>query len=648
MNLSLIISELFFNKKVLYQKYILLALFFLIQPYWGKSQSWDDWARLYRDAVITVDVRFYSDPNSCSEKNMNRISYRITGRLSSREEYLVWQTDYIGCDGKVYFQEHCLNIGKGSEIINGDDVANSNIWADPNDEFLAWSIVRKYYNVSKSDKPSRKSGIRVPTFSTPALTIDGENNVEYQSKSTLTINGGELGRGANWIWYEKSCGGRKIGEGESIIIEPLTTTTYYVRAEGEDTTKCVQKTVKVISKRPDNIFGGEDIKIDNTTTLSVSGGKLLPGSKWVWYEKECGGKRLGQGTSLVVRPQISTRYYVRAEGVNDRAECTSVFVSVLSRDPRAISVSQNQIHPLIGQTIDLTVEGGYLGTGDKWTWYEGQCGGKKIGIGSQITVSPIESVSYFVRSEGNHTATSCATINIEPVMPDMAVQSGNVPYFDDVKWEYHRGQITLKYKIKNSCVSDRYNISIKAFRNSGILSINTLQGSLANVRGSGRKVLRWDALRDGYLPGDKLVFNISGTISQKVPLIPKVLKSAIFPGWGDIHLRDRNTRLILGVVGYSFAAASLYLNSEVNRKYGLYKNTTDLMAQKRIHQDLTNQNYISLGCAGAAGFCWTFDLVGVLSRHRKVKNELEKSNYYFRRSQNTMNTYTAPATIIKN
>jgi gliding motility-associated-like protein len=49
----------------------------------------------------------------------------------------------------------------------------------------------------------------------------------------LEVHGGALGIGAEWIWYEGSCGGTDdfIGEGNSIWVSPETTTSYFVRAE---------------------------------------------------------------------------------------------------------------------------------------------------------------------------------------------------------------------------------------------------------------------------------------------------------------------------------------------------------------------------------------------------------------------------------
>ena len=48
---------------------------------------------------------------------------------------------------------------------------------------------------------------------------------------TLTVDG-HLNDAIAWTWYEDSCDGTLLGEGENMVVTPSTTTTYCVRAEG--------------------------------------------------------------------------------------------------------------------------------------------------------------------------------------------------------------------------------------------------------------------------------------------------------------------------------------------------------------------------------------------------------------------------------
>lgn len=96
--------------------------------------------------------------------------------------------------------------------------------------------------VSNGFQLTAKTASVAPTSITasPAFTTCPGNAV------TLTRQGGSLGTNAVWRWYTGSCGGTLIGTGNSIIVSPSATTTYYVRAEGDcNTTTCAQATITV-------------------------------------------------------------------------------------------------------------------------------------------------------------------------------------------------------------------------------------------------------------------------------------------------------------------------------------------------------------------------------------------------------------------
>jgi hypothetical protein len=86
-----------------------------------------------------------------------------------------------------------------------------------------------------SDPPSGASA-------NPSTICPGDN-------STLTVTGGSLGTGASWVWYEGSCGGTYVTTGATPSVSPGSTTTYYVRAEGNcNTTSCVSVTITVVTE----------------------------------------------------------------------------------------------------------------------------------------------------------------------------------------------------------------------------------------------------------------------------------------------------------------------------------------------------------------------------------------------------------------
>jgi hypothetical protein len=67
-----------------------------------------------------------------------------------------------------------------------------------------------------------------------------------------------------------------------------------------------------------------------STQLDVVGGSLSAGAQWEWSDVSCGGAVLGNGASLIVTPNGTTTYYVRASAGNACAAsaCESIAVAM--------------------------------------------------------------------------------------------------------------------------------------------------------------------------------------------------------------------------------------------------------------------------------------------------------------------------------
>lgn len=67
----------------------------------------------------------------------------------------------------------------------------------------------------------------------------------------------------------------------------------------------------------------------SSVALTVNGGSLGSDAEWKWYQNGCGqGDPIGSGSSIVVSPNTTTRYYVRAEGTCGITACVSVEIEM--------------------------------------------------------------------------------------------------------------------------------------------------------------------------------------------------------------------------------------------------------------------------------------------------------------------------------
>lgn len=123
--------------------------------------------------------------------------------------------------------------------------------------------------------------------------IADDNNICPGSTVNLSVDGGSLVSGAQWTWYENSCGGTAIGTGSSIAVSPTTSSAYYVRAEGGTcgNTECVNNLVNVLDAYAymvafdDQCGVGAPIELNNGipaggtySGTGVSGGVFYPDS----------------------------------------------------------------------------------------------------------------------------------------------------------------------------------------------------------------------------------------------------------------------------------------------------------------------------------------------------------------------------------
>jgi hypothetical protein len=172
------------------------------------------------------------------------------------------------------------------------------------------------------------------------------------------------------------------------------------------------------STAPQNIAAKTLIVYGESTTLELSGGELADNSVWMWYEQGCGANySIGVGERITVKPISNTRYFVRAEGINDTTNCAYIDISVdaKSKPPSAIKISNPNV--CSGSIVNLSVEGGVLGKNAEWIWTQDDCNGKQIGKGSNISVTVSANTTFFVKAVGDDNTTECLQQSVKVTFP---------------------------------------------------------------------------------------------------------------------------------------------------------------------------------------------------------------------------------------
>jgi hypothetical protein len=374
-----------------------------------------DWQTIHKDNLIEVQVGFIiPDITFCESYDGDFIqyAYRIKGKYQSSISYLNWKFKYLDCDDDLIEQKTYVEIGG----VRKNDITDWYILESPDFVVKAQSIEDYGTKIGVSRFP--ESGEKTITaISEPPKSIIGNTEASYGDIIDLKVSGGSLGKGASWIWYEGVCGGRVIGEGESIQYEVTQSMRIYVRAVGEgNTTNCVYVNVVMdnTSKPPSSITGSSKICSGEKVRLKLNGGYLATGATWVWYTGACGQNKLTTGESIEVQPDKTTRFFVRAEGNTGTSDCVDFTVEVVKRSEKPIGVAASRNTVCKGESVALTIVGGHLSPNATWHWSKSRCDGVVIGKGSTITVNPVETTRFFVKAVGGSCGNSeCASVTIE-------------------------------------------------------------------------------------------------------------------------------------------------------------------------------------------------------------------------------------------
>jgi hypothetical protein len=384
---------------------IFLSLGFIVLTYHGLAQDWSNPTEIYSDGSTTLLIQFRDGLRTCDGGPPANYQYIIRGSRKQYDLYVRWSIRYQDCKGKLWYRSEAVNLG-GNNVQIGIP-----IW-DRDYTIPALSVKGMPFDVKTFNRfPNQlPSG---PLGSSPPDGILGESK-SGKDPITLTVSGGSLLNGSEWVWYEGNCGKQKIGTGSSITVRPKINTTYYVRAVGlNDKTDCVSHHVSVqrTSIPPTNVSGKTNICKGDFTQLSVQGGVLGLDANWVWYKGNCDGEKIATGKTIRVEPSSAARYCVRAESPHNQTFPVFVDVKVFEESLPASTIT-TIADKCANQPVLLEVNGGQLAPDANWVWYKDKCGLNKIGSGEQITIKPQSSDDYFVRAEGNCNVTDCKSTYI--------------------------------------------------------------------------------------------------------------------------------------------------------------------------------------------------------------------------------------------
>ena len=233
----------------------------------------------------------------------------------------------------------------------------------------------------------------------PAITI-GDSSTLSASVAGATI-----------YWYTGGCGTTFVGTGDSLVVSPTATTTYYARAYNGTcySYACspVTVTVSCAPSAPANTLAEPAaIVLGDSATLTAS----VAGATIYWYTGGCGTTLIGTGNSLIVSPMVTTIYYARAfNGTCFSDTCGTATVIVDCAPPAPLNAAADPASIVLGDSSTLTASV----SGATIYWYTGGCGTVPIGTGDSLVVAPADTTAYYARAyNGTCFSNACGTVTV--------------------------------------------------------------------------------------------------------------------------------------------------------------------------------------------------------------------------------------------
>jgi subtilisin-like proprotein convertase family protein len=253
------------------------------------------------------------------------------------------------------------------------------------------------------------------TVNTPSVTITPASAAICPGQTTtLTASGG-----TSYLWSTSQ-------NTAAINVSPGTTTTYTVTATTAGCPTVASRSVTVNPAPTPTIAGTSTICLGGNTTLTASGG-----TSYLWSNSQ-------NTAATTVSPIINTTYTVTA---TNAFSCTATASQAVTVN----TVSTPPIPALVPGTVCpntnlvLSATGGTAGLGSLIQWYSGVAGsGTYLGSGTNVTVNPTTTTTYYVRREGscNTTADASVVVSVKNFVYALNGTTTNLYCTDNAGWKH--------------------------------------------------------------------------------------------------------------------------------------------------------------------------------------------------------------------
>lgn len=203
------------------------------------------------------------------------------------------------------------------------------------------------------------------------------------------------------------------------------------------------------------------------------------------------------------------------------------------------------------------------------------------------------------------------------------------PKISNIDFDYMNQSITITYFITGS--ASKYNITPEIFKSNGTkISASSFSGDMVSVTAGSQRKIVWDFRKDGVELENQISVKLTAVSQPEISLSAHLVKSGLFPGWGDYRLRAPYRYWICGAAFYGgLGISSLFASSAVS-SYNKYSNSTNPDDASHYYNSALSKRGTALIFLGTSVAIWSLDMFFVAKRVKKIKSSPASfpSNYY--------------------
>ena len=116
----------------------------------------------------------------------------------------------------------------------------------------------------------------------------------------------------------------------------------------------------------------------------------------------------------------------------------------------------------------------------------------------------------------------------------------------------------------------------------------------------------------------------SAQLYAQVSMLPNkstaIIKSLVFPGWGDKYLNRKSSKIWMGLLSYGALTSGFLMQAKSNKYLRLYDITIKQTEIDTYRANVGKFNNLSTILWGASALIWTFDIIAIsASKRNKIK-----------------------------